>query len=42
MEEVQGTQLGLVWDSLGPQACLDIIKDLVAVESKMSSVTFSQ
>jgi hypothetical protein len=42
MEEATGTQLGVIWDELSPDSKLSIMRDVVAIESKMLSVSFSQ
>jgi hypothetical protein len=42
MEEATGTQLGVIWDELSPDSKLSIMREVVAIESKMLSVSFSQ
>lgn len=42
MEEATGTQLATEWDKLNPDAKLAIMREVVAIETKMLSVTFSQ
>lgn len=42
MEEATGTQLGVIWDELSPDSKLSIMREVVALESKMLSVSFSQ
>ncbi|OKP10478.1 Altered inheritance of mitochondria protein 9, mitochondrial [Penicillium subrubescens] len=41
MEEATGTQLGMIWDELSPDSKLSIMREVVAIESKMLSVSFS-
>ncbi|RYP57608.1 hypothetical protein DL769_009386 [Monosporascus sp. CRB-8-3] len=42
MEEAAGTQLGEVWETLPLETKLEIVKDLVTVERKLLSVSFTQ
>lgn len=42
MEEATGTQLATERDELIPEAKLAIMKEVVAIETKMLSVSFSQ
>jgi hypothetical protein len=42
MEEVTGTQLRVIWDELSPDSKLSIIREMVAIESKILSISFSQ
>lgn len=42
MEEATGTQLAYLWDRLNPGAKLAIMREVVSIESKMLSVSFSQ
>ena len=42
MEEATGTQLATKWDELNPDAKLAIMREVVAIETKMLSVSFSQ
>lgn len=42
MEEAIGTQLGMIWDELSPDTKLSIMREVVSIESKMLSVSFSQ
>ena len=42
MEEATGAQLGTVWDELSPDSKLSIMREVVDIESKMLSVSFSQ
>lgn len=42
MEEATGTQLAYLWDELNPDAKLAIMRDVVSIEIKMLSVSFSQ
>lgn len=42
MEEATGTQLATEWDELNPEAKLAIMKEVVTIEKKMLSVSFSQ
>lgn len=42
MEEATGTQLAILWDSLGPDAKLSVMREVVSVETKMLSLSFSQ
>ncbi|KAJ5156966.1 uncharacterized protein N7482_008066 [Penicillium canariense] len=41
MEEATGTQLGVLWDELSPDLKLSIMREVVSIESKMLSVSFS-
>lgn len=42
MEEAPGTQLGEVWDSLHIDDKTSIIKDIVNIEQKLLSVSFTR
>lgn len=42
MEEATGTQLAIVWDSLGPDVKLSVMREVVSMETKMMSLSFSQ
>lgn len=42
IEAATGTQLSVVWDELSPDLKLSIIREVVAIESKMLSLSFSQ
>jgi hypothetical protein len=42
MEEATGTQLATEWDELILEAKLAIMKEVVAIETKMLSVSLSQ
>ena len=42
MEEATGTQLAIVWDSLGPDVKLSVMREVVSIETKMMSLSFSQ
>jgi hypothetical protein len=42
MEEARGSQLAEVWDELSPVSKLAIMREIVAVESKLLSISFSQ
>lgn len=42
MEEATGTQLATQWDDLNPEAKLAMMRKVVAIETKMLSVSFSQ
>ncbi|OOQ90561.1 phosphotransferase enzyme family protein [Penicillium brasilianum] len=41
MEAATGTQLSVVWDELSPDSKLSIMREVVAIESKMLSLSFS-
>ncbi|KAF9894411.1 Phosphotransferase enzyme [Aspergillus nanangensis] len=41
MEEATGTQLAIQWDGLNPDAKLAIMREVVAIETKLLSVSFS-
>ncbi|KAJ5587245.1 uncharacterized protein N7459_003010, partial [Penicillium hispanicum] len=41
MEEATGTQLGRLWDDLNPDSKLAIMREVVSIETKMLSVSFS-
>lgn len=42
MEEATGTQLGMLWDEMSPDSKLEIMREVVSIETKMLSVSFSQ
>jgi hypothetical protein len=42
MEEAAGTQLGNSWDELTPDSKLVTMKEVVSVETKLLSLSFSQ
>lgn len=42
MEEATGKQLGRLWDDLNPDSKLAIMREVVSIETKMLSVSFSQ
>lgn len=42
MEEATGSQLGTVWDEMTPDLKLKIMRDVVSIETKMLSISFSQ
>jgi hypothetical protein len=42
MEEALGTQLGEVWDTIDLQVKLKIVEDIVALERKLLSVSFTR
>ncbi|RAL14078.1 aminoglycoside phosphotransferase family protein [Aspergillus homomorphus CBS 101889] len=42
MEEVAGTQLDQVWKELTPDSKLAIMKEIVSIELRLSSISFSQ
>ena len=42
MEEATGTQLATLWDSLGPDVKLSVMREVVSIETKMISLSFSQ
>ncbi|RMJ25497.1 hypothetical protein PHISP_03646 [Aspergillus sp. HF37] len=42
MEEANGTQLGKSWDEMSPDSKLKIMREVVSIEGKMLSVSFSQ
>lgn len=42
MEEATGTQLGKSWDEMSPDSKLKIMREVVSIEAKMLSVSFSQ
>lgn len=41
MEEATGTQLATLWEELNPVAKLAIMREVVAIETKLLSVSFS-
>lgn len=41
MEEAPGIQLGNVWDEMGLSDQLKVVEDLVAIEKKCSSISFT-
>ncbi|KAJ5213383.1 hypothetical protein N7449_000552, partial [Penicillium cf. viridicatum] len=41
IEEASGTQLGLIWNQLSPDKKLSIIREIVTIELKMLTVSFS-
>ncbi|GAP91259.2 putative phosphotransferase enzyme family protein [Rosellinia necatrix] len=42
MEEATGTQLSQVWDTLPLETKLNVVKDLVNIEQKLLSISFTQ
>lgn len=42
MEEATGTHLGRSWDEMSPDSKLKIMREVVSIEAKMLSVSFSQ
>lgn len=42
MEEARGTSLGDVWKDMGIHSKDKIVKDIVSIEQKMLSVSFSR
>ena len=42
MEEVLGVRLGEAWDELKPDSKLAIMRELVSIETKLLSMSFSQ
>lgn len=42
MEEAKGSQLSVAWDKLGADSKLAIMEEIVAVETKLLSISFSQ
>lgn len=42
MEEATGTQLAILWDNLGPDIKLSVMREVVSIETRMMSVLFSQ
>lgn len=42
MEEATGRQLQELWDEMAPGSKLEIMKEVVSIETKMLSVSFSQ
>lgn len=42
MEEAKGTQLGKSWDEMSPDSKLRVMGEVVSLEAKMLSVSFSQ
>lgn len=42
MEEVQGSQLSKVWTDMKISAKTSVVKDLVAIEKKLLSVSFAR
>lgn len=42
MEEARGSQLATQWDELNSKAKLAIMREVVAIETKMLSISFSQ
>ncbi|KAI2606604.1 kinase-like domain-containing protein [Hypoxylon sp. NC1633] len=42
MEEAAGDQLGDIWDTLSLETKLEIVKDLVAIEKRLLSVSFTR
>lgn len=42
MEEVQGTQLSEVWDEMKISAKTSVVKDLVDIEKKLLSISFTR
>jgi hypothetical protein len=42
MEEATGTHLGKSWDEMSPDSKLKIMREVVSIEAKMLSVSFSQ
>lgn len=41
MEEAAGTQLGISWDEMTPDSKLAVMKEIVSIEKKLLSLTFS-
>ncbi|OJJ51154.1 hypothetical protein ASPZODRAFT_327067 [Penicilliopsis zonata CBS 506.65] len=41
MEEAAGTQLALLWDDLNPDSKLSIMREIVTIETKLLSLSFS-
>lgn len=41
MEEATGTQLALVWDEMELESKLKIVEDIVSVERKLLSLSFT-
>lgn len=42
MEEATGTQLAMVWNNMQPEQQVNIVNEIVALETKMLSISFSQ
>ncbi|KXG52885.1 Aminoglycoside phosphotransferase [Penicillium griseofulvum] len=42
IEEATGSQLGMVWDEMTPDLKLKIMREIVSIETKMLSMSFSQ
>lgn len=42
MEEATGTQLSKIWDKTSPETKLEIMSEVVSVETKLLSISFSQ
>lgn len=42
MEEAAGTQLEILWDDLSPDVKLSVMKEVVSIETKMMTLSFSQ
>lgn len=42
MEEATGTQLEYLWDKMTPDSKLAVMKEVVSIETKLSSLSFSQ
>lgn len=42
MEEATGSQVDSVWDEMAPTSKLKIMREVVAIEKKLSSISFSQ
>lgn len=41
MEPAKGTQLGEIWQDMEKDAKMTLVEDLVAIQKKFASVTFS-
>lgn len=42
MEEATGTQVEYLWDNMTPDSKLAVMKEMVSIETKLSSLSFSQ
>ena len=42
MEEATGTQLSNIWDEISPETKFEIMSEVVSIETKLLSISFSQ
>lgn len=42
MEEAPGTQIQNLWDKMTPDSKLAVMREVVSLEAKLSSLSFSQ